>query len=477
MRFTNNSFEVEDLSLIATCQNHIRKEYASFHVPGHKGKNEVISVLGQGISLDLTELVLLDDLYDAKTCIAKLEYRLAQVFNAAHTIISVNGASAAIIAALTCIARLGTHVIVPRNAHQSVISGLILTGLEPIWVEPFYNSSWGLWCEFDVNSLDKLNKQESKPVAMIITSPTYAGSISNIEQISVWCKKNEVILIVDEAHGAHLSISRMQSFSGLACGADLVIHSLSKTLTALTQSAVLHVNQQCLISKYDLKNAVRLISSSSPSYLLMASIEEFCDNFEKKKLNPTEINLLRQSLDNKLQKMTNYKLYSGGYFQDPWHVLIKHNFSTSHDLNNYLINMGIYPETCLGDGVLLMLGLGSTGKDIELLVSALKTYDDLIALPEQLKIYDNLNTSQEENSKNSLVLKPAVIEQAMSMRQAYFAKHKLVKSNQAIGFISGQYVSYCPPGIPLCVPGQKITASIATSLGDCYLNIVDLDKY
>ncbi len=447
-------------SLIQACTKVIKQRSASYHIPGHKGHKQFNHFLANGQSYDLTELVGLDDLYHPQSTIKKIETAVSSKFGSLESIISTNGASSLIIASLIELAKFGTKVIVPVNSHISVINALVLTGLEPIWLEPDYDENWNLYTTINITNLQNtlINNRNQQIAGLIITSPTYAGDISNIAQIAQICHEANIYLIVDESHGSHLLFNGYSELSSLKTTAHIVIHSLHKTLSALTQAACLHINQKLPFNAIDLKNNLKLISTSSPSYLIMLSIEE-----SLKKLNLENfisVNNIQTEINQNLASIKNIHHYKPNHQIDSWHILIKSNNITSDKLASFLINHGIYPEGLIGNGVLLMLGLGSQNNDSKYLCNALTAFK---------------GSKPQSNSVNPKFNKPlALFNQVMSPRQAYFAKTKTIKVADCLNKISAQNISICPPGIPLIVPGAIITQEIKNNIKDLSIKIVNV---
>ena len=172
----------------------------------------------------------------------------------------------------------------PGNAHRSIIHGLILSGLFPVWYEPFWDAEWGIWGPVLATSAERvLDRCGGELAGMVVVSPTYAGAISNIAAISKHCKGHGIPLVVDEAHGAHSLPDSVMPQSALAAGADIVVHSLHKTLTALTQTGLVHLGKDSSIDLAALRGALNLLQTSSPSYILLSSVEQAFNQLERRK--------------------------------------------------------------------------------------------------------------------------------------------------------------------------------------------------
>ena len=375
-------------SLSNLVEKHILQEKVSFHTPGHKGHSWQTSgslIADRQLKEDLTELPELDELANPDGALADLESRAAQVWGSRSTIISVNGASAGIVAAMLMLAKYGTHILVPRNCHRSVINGLILSGLEPIWFEPTWNEDWGLWGAVDIQELTKIIEnfgkrsadQAAHIIGLLITSPTYAGALSDMHSLATLAKKHKIPLVVDEAHGQHLLWTTNNDKAALIAGADIVIHSLHKTLSCLTQTGLVHLSANAIdeygFSTDELRACLNLIQSSSPSYLMLNSIDQlvtaFGDGRAQKEIK--KMDSIGLQLKEFLKKKSDFDVYQSSCGTTSTHILIRHKKLPAPVLNQLLQGFGIFPETILGQGVLLLLGIGSQPDDVDYLLRVL----------------------------------------------------------------------------------------------------------
>lgn len=424
-------------TLLDAIEAQISAEKASFHTPGHKGRLS-LRLQGEIWNADLTELPGLDELAESAGVLEKLQNRIAKKWNSRRSFISVNGASAALCAAIVACAGLGTKIVLPRNVHRSALNALIISGLDPLWYEAEWLDEWQCWGAANEASLnDVIANCTDSIAAVVICSPSYSGSVSNIEAIAKHCHKRGIQLIVDEAHGAHLLKQHRFQPGALNFDADLVVHSLHKTLSAPTQTGALHVNHNCVLSDMQIKVALNMLQSSSPSYLLMLGIEAALDDVDAGSLEDTQdlsINL-RKAI-NSLKNIETLETASG---EDPLHVLIKHNHLSAEDLYTQLSHHGIFAETILGNGVLLLLGSASKQADLDHLVQTLLSLDSI----------------QNEKDESFAGKKPTFAPQDMNPRKAFFAKSSSIPIEQAPGRIACDYYAPCPPGYALIAPGQK----------------------
>ncbi len=237
-----------------------------YHMPGHKfGKHlDDISLL----KLDATEATGLDNLYEAEGIIKEAMQYMADFYGSHHTIFLTNGSTAGILTAILTVCKPDDKILVARNCHYSVWNALILSGAQPVYIAPRYTNN--IVHRVDPNDVKKAMELYPDIKAMILVSPTYEGIVSDVASIKNILEDR--ILIVDEAHGAHFVLDENFPTTSVSQGADIVIHSLHKTLPVLTQSALIHICSH-KVSYDDIIKNLKLTQTSSPSYLMMAIMD------------------------------------------------------------------------------------------------------------------------------------------------------------------------------------------------------------
>ncbi|MBE5953278.1 MAG: arginine decarboxylase [Lachnospiraceae bacterium] len=299
-----------------------------WHMPGHKRKNFIKELdekagldVAAFLSCDVTEVSDTDDLHHPEEMILKSQQQLARIYDSYASFYMVNGSTGGILSAIGAVAEYGKEagknkIIIARNCHKSVYNGVKLFGLEPIYVEPEYMELEegyisNIYSGIKAHQIKALVEQHQNVCAVVITSPTYEGVVSDVSGIRKVLKPRGIPFIVDEAHGAHLSFIDgifQLPLSAVSLGADIVVQSLHKTLPALTQTAVLHINDERF--ETGIRKYLSIFMSSSPSYPMLCSMEEaVVGSWEIKQRDGYEeyLNILRTYREN-ISKLKNIKL-------------------------------------------------------------------------------------------------------------------------------------------------------------------------
>ena len=234
-------------------------------MPGHK-RNEKFNIPSSDI--DITEIDGFDNLHCPEDIIDEMQKDIARLYGFDKSIISVNGSTCCILAAISAVSKENGTIIIARNCHKAVYNACLINKLKVEYIEPEFNNEYGCYERITQKSIDKALQKHKNACALVITSPTYEGYVSNI--------KCSIPLIIDCAHGAHFGFAPYLPDQPKA---DIVIESLHKTLPALTQSAVIHINNSNLYDK--VKKYMDIFETSSPSYVIMASIDK-CIDFSQK---------------------------------------------------------------------------------------------------------------------------------------------------------------------------------------------------
>ncbi len=449
--------------LVDALQGYQQSSNATFHTPGHNQGQAIPERMEQLVGAlpyqaDLPDLPGLN-LFEADGAIAQAQTLAAQLFGADYTWFLVNGSTVGIIAAILATCNAGDKIILPRNVHQSVISGLILSGAHPVFISPDYSPTWDLaYCITPASVAETLAKYpEARAVLMV--SPTYHGVCGNVQEIAALAHQRNIPLIVDEAHGAHFAFHAELPTPALEAGADLVVQSTHKLLTALTQSSMLHL-QGPRINAERISKLLQMLQSSSPSNLLLASLDAARHQMatQGKILMDRTLQLAHQARAQLQQAgltiLEPPSEATGGFADlDPTRIVVdvsalgRDGFTADEILMH---QFGVTAELPTLRQIAFIISLGSTANDINSLVQGLI----------------NLAQMQEPSSiqASSVLGLPTLDLPALSPREAFFAAHESISLTRSVGRISAETICPYPPGIPLIFSGEKIKAEAITQL-------------
>ncbi len=436
-------------------QDSAHSNQIAFHTPGHKrGRGlpaAILQHLGSALgSVDLPELPELDNLFAPEAAILEAQILAAQLFGAEQTWFLTNGSTCGILAALMTVCSPGDQIIVPRNLHTSVISGLILAGAVPIFVQPALDRHLNLAHSLSVQDIQLAFETYPQAKAILIIHPTYEGICGDVSAIATFAHDHGIPLIVDEAHGPHFGFHPQFPQSAFAAGADLAIQSTHKMLGALTQAAMLHV-QGHLIDRQRLGQTLQLVQSTSPNYLLLASLDA-----ARHQLAHGGLGLMQQVLTlaskahTQLQHLPNYRPWDpigstpGCIALDQTRLTIPVDpfGAQAYDLDQILIDTyHISAELITPDHLTFLITLGNTEDEIDQLLLALR---DLY--------HPHLQPSPPTYS----TYKPPISLPALSPREAYWHSSEAVPVLEAADRVSTESICPYPPGIPILLPGERI---------------------
>ena len=413
-----------------------------FHMPGHKRNLKIDPLLDEIAKIDITEITGFDDLHHPEEMIRELMDDLKQIYGTKESYLLVNSSTAGNLSAIAALCKIGDKILVARNCHKSVYHAIELLGLDPIYIYPEVDED-GI-CEGITKQQVEMVIQEEKMIkAMVLVSPTYEGRISDIQGISDILHEHNIPLIVDEAHGAHFIYHEVFPESAVSTGADIVIQSLHKTLPAMTQTGLLHLCTDC-VSKEMMQKKLSIFQSSSPSYVLMSSIEQcihicnenrgyfqqYCERLWilRKKLETLQhIRLVRTDDIGKLVFSVKNTTMSG-----------EELFEILRDKYHLELEMAeLYY-------VIAMTSICDTQDGYDRLYEALSAIDQTISVDKK-EFNDSLKKL--DFHKNQKAMKP---------EEATRRECCQIDYRQAEGMIAAEFIFLYPPGIPLIAPGEII---------------------
>ena len=469
--------------LLDTLWQYVNKPHSPFYTPGHKlGKgisSKLAEYFGQAVfKADLPELTDLDNLFAPGGVIQEAQQLAAEAFGASHTWFLVNGSTCGIEAAILATCNHGDKIILPRNVHSSAISGLILSGAIPIFIAPEYDPVLDIAHGIAPHSLEVALKQHPDAKAVMIVYPTYYGTCGDITAIANLTHEYNIPLLVDEAHGAHFAFHPKLPISALAAGADLTVQSIHKTLGAMTQASMLHVRGN-RVDIERISKSLQLVQSTSPSYLLMTSLDAARQQMavDGKELMSQTLQLAREarsriseipglsvlekpnlSQSNKLGKDSR-----GFVALDETRLTVNVSglgltgFAADEILEE---KIGVYSELASWRNVTFIISFGNTREDIDRLVEGFATLAQITlsslslsgqeAEPPSTRYQVEPGNEKKENDKENGVLK-------ISPREAFFAPTQMLPFEEAVGHISAETICPYPPGIPVLIAGEVVT--------------------
>lgn len=420
--------------IVSFLRSYQEKSPVRMHMPGHKGAG----ILGfEG--MDLTEIYGADELFEAEGIIKESEQNASSLFGC-PTYYSTQGSTLCIQTMCTILCQDAKSkgkkpkILAGRNAHRSFIHAAALLDFEIAWL---YGNSDYLSCKIHAEDLEKAII-ESLPTAVYLTNPDYLGNLLDIQSLASVCKKHNVLLAIDNAHGAYLRFLE-PSLHPIDLGADLCCDSAHKTLPVLTGGAYLHLSDTLnQVWANDVKHFMEYFSSTSPSYLIMASLDaanEVLDTTFKKSLSECI-----QRVDGLKNTLTQhgYTILSG----EPMKITIstKEFGYTGNEIANLLMECDIYPEFYDSDYIVLMPSPYNTKDDLKRLETCLCGIE----------------------RKPILINKPPKLEQskkAMNVRQALFSSSITLDVSKSLGQVCSSVTVSCPPAILPVIPGEVISES------------------
>ncbi|KAK3145487.1 hypothetical protein QOZ80_3BG0253430 [Eleusine coracana subsp. coracana] len=404
--------------LVQALKSTASQDVSCFHFPGHnRGKaapSSLSELIGSGAFLhDLPELPELDDLFSPKGVISDAQRLAAELFGSSKTWFLVNGTTCGIEASVMATCSPGDYLIVPRNCHISVTSAMVLSGAIPKYIIPEYNSGWDIAGGITPLEVDKAVKElveDGKKIgAVIVTSPTYHGVCSNVQGIVSVCQPRGIPVIVDEAHGAHFRFNDSLPSTAIEQGADLAVQSTHKVLCSLTQSSMLHMAGD-LVDADKVSQCLQILQSSSPSYLLLSSLDA-----------------ARAQLSG-----------NANIFDEPLGYEADDILYEDHHIVSELVGT---------QAVTFAVNIGTRLQDIQKLVYCAKQ------LSEKYFFANNTRLIKENRVCSPL----EKISMQLTPREAFFTKKRRVNIEDSFNEICGELICPYPPGIPVLIPGEVVT--------------------
>ncbi|MCM2676485.1 aminotransferase class I/II-fold pyridoxal phosphate-dependent enzyme [Alkalicoccobacillus plakortidis] len=355
-----------NMPLVQAIQRHSQTKPHSFHVPGHKNGSIIPTGLEDFKNIlhyDLTEIEGMDDLHDPTGPIKEAQQLLAKYYQASESFFLVGGTTVGNLAMVYALCEPGDVVFVQRNSHKSILHAVELAGVTPVYLASEVDESTGIAMGVTEEILQEALQNYPEATALIMTYPTYYGVCRSPEKLIQRAQQAGLLVMVDEAHGAHFAIGEPFPVSALSVGADVVVHSAHKTLPALTMGSYLHVGERLHANQITkIKRALSIFQSSSPSYLIMASLDAaraYLQSYTNEQLTSTiaSIQAIKEGIS-LIPQLEVVQWEKSGYSYDPLKVTIKSISSLSgYQLQELLHHGGIDVEMADEQHILLVMGL------------------------------------------------------------------------------------------------------------------------
>ncbi|EJO5349480.1 aminotransferase class I/II-fold pyridoxal phosphate-dependent enzyme [Clostridium botulinum] len=440
---------------------YVNRKTIPFHVPGHKqgeGMDEAFkNFIGKNpFKIDVTVFKSVDSLHHPTGAIKKAQELAADAYGSDAAFFSIHGTSGAIQAMILSVVGDGDKIIIPRNVHKSVTAGIILSGSIPVYMQPELDKKVGIAHNVTPETVENTLKENPDAKAVLIINPTYYGVSTDIKKIAEIVHNYNIPLIVDEAHGPHLGFNNKLPISAMKAGADICAQSTHKIIGALTQCSLLQVKSK-RIDINRVRQVLNLLQTTSPSYILMASLD--CS---RRQIALNGKNLLDKAIDltnyarEKINKIPGFYCFGkellgkpGVYALDPTKITIncRDLNITGYDLDMILCEK-YHIQVELSDlyNVLAIGSFGDTKESIDALISALK----------------EISTEHygKKTTEKSFLDVPEIPKNTTAPRKAFNGTKKCILLKDSVGKISGEFLLAYPPGIPVLCPGEIITQEI-----------------
>lgn len=442
-----------------------------FHMPAHKRNTAFIEYLQKfGADIDFTEIQATDDLHHADGILKECMQKAETLWNTQHSFFMVNGSTGGILSGIRACTHYGDKILVARNCHKSVYNAIELFGLQPVYILPEYIESYHIYGSVSPEKTERILQENPDIKLIVITSPTYEGIISDIQHLSEIAHRFHIPLMVDEAHGSHLDLSPYFTGGAIRGGADIVVQSLHKTLPSLTQSAIIHFNSEIVCAK-SLQRQLAVFQTSSPSYLLMASIDSCIELVKDTSLfQAWHENLMM--FKEKTKALQNFRIF--GYTDT-----IPKNSVFGFDYGKILISCTdtVFTGNRLADILHKQYHMDFEMSNTETLLamtSMADTKENLFYLAECLLNIDKQDIQGNRPLYQTIVR--TVPESHFIPSVALSEPYKMITLEKSIGKVSAEYIWIYPPGIPVITIGEVINEEIVQIIQTAIRQNLNLQK-
>lgn len=459
----------ERMPFVEALEAYRQEHFVPFHTPGHKIGVEAPQLLkdwmGPALPYDLGVMYALDDLHEPEGALKESQDLTAELYGADCCWFSINGTTALIEAMIMGAVGPDETIIIPREAHRSVISGLVLSGAKPVYMDCQFDERWGI--PLGVSLDDAVRTMEAHPEAkaILLVYPNYYGVGVDIVNIVIEAHKRGLIVLVDEAHGPHLPFSESLPIGAIEAGADLVAQSTHKSVGSLTQTSWL-LGQGERINKRRITQMHQMLQSTSPNYIFLASLD-----MARHQLATVGKDLVSRTVElslylrNELHKISGITTMEYTDIQDQvpnydvTKVLIdaKELALTGIEFERMLRAYFIEVELVQANHVLVLITIGDTKDSVDALIKAVQAVSDDVLSGASRVAGTNDEEAQSLSKDSALLPLPQV---RVTPRNAMYAHREQVPLSEALHRIAGETIAYYPPGIPCVAVGEVISESV-----------------
>ena len=445
---------MEKLNIISGIKQYRSEVDTNFHMPGHKGKDNILGEMSENLNFyDITETLGTDNMHYPTGFLKDAMTYISKVYGSKKSYMVVNGTSCGIISAIMACTNPGDKILVQRDCHKSVYNACILGDLKLFYLYPEFNKKYGLNFSISLDKLDQMLTDNQDIKMVVLTYPTFYGICFDVKKAVEIVHKHGKILMIDEAHGSHLHFCKeLLPPSAESSGADIVTQSTHKTMPCLTQGSILHIFSD-RVNVNNIDTMLRMLQTTSPSYILMASIEN-------------AVHWMDEHGEERLKR--NIEVFKR-------RTLELRNLGINVLEDDFLISEGLYDFDATR-AVISMSELGITGTELQDIlrykykiqmefadlqytvgyVTATDEPEDIDRLFDAVKeIYIEESKSKEKREIIQIEAFPQ-LQHERKMRKAFYAENILLNMDDAIGKTAAEFIIPYPPGIPLVCPGEII---------------------
>jgi len=480
--------DMDEMPIVKSVIDYRNKKTVPLHMPGHK-KGESFRNMGmelpwaEALEYDTTEVDMIDNLHFPEGAILEGEEKAAKLFGADKTYFLANGTTIGILAMIHAVTQPGDSIIIPRNCHKSVFNAIVLGRLNPIFIQPEIDTEYGVAMGISPMAVEEAFRKNPEAKAVIITSPTYYGVCSDLETIAKIAHGWDRLLLVDEAHGAHFGFSEICPRSALDCGADAVAQSTHKCLSAFTGTSMLHIKGNS-IDREKLRFYLQAYQTSSPNHLLLAGLDSARYQMEKQegkdhlervamwgleaKLKINEIPGLKALDDDIIGK-------AGAWEVDPTRLTVSVKaLGISGTVAEHFLREKFNIQLEMADlyNVIAIYSIGDKKESFDIFVEGLKVLSKEHFGKKEIEKTEEQRDTGEVDTPFSWKLPEIATEPWTAM----LGEKKILPIAESVGEVAAELVVPYPPGIPVLMPGERISQTVVEYISKCLKSEIKINS-